>query len=397
MKVKSSIIFGVVLLLAISLGWVGGLFFKSPEDAVLPVAEVPIVSAKIESRTLDYSVTAPAQIQQSTPVSVYLKAPEGREGVVSATPLGVGDQVSWCKPLIEVSGRPLIALEGPVPSYRTLKEGDEGADVRQLQDALKKCGLYKGSLNGIFGPATATAVKQLYKQNNYVAPTSDVEVEQNQTTKSPAATSEESATQTTGTNKTLVKQIVTIPVGELEYFTATGTVSKIQALGSRLNEEPGLQFSNLQYYVLAQFAPVDRLLLEEGMDAQINIGSINIPVKLPAIANEPVQDTANNNALSYPALIPIDATQYGIDSAMLSAQVKVIVTVGADEVYPLVVPVTAVYEDSATGSYILKIVDKTDKSFSKVPVSVVASQGGYVAISTSEDELTVGDGVKLGG
>ena len=49
----------------------------------------------------------------------------------------------------------------PVPASVTLvKRGDKGAKVREIQDILKAGGLYKGEIDGDFGPKTEAAVKE---------------------------------------------------------------------------------------------------------------------------------------------------------------------------------------------------------------------------------------------
>ena len=52
----------------------------------------------------------------------------------------IGDEVLEGTRLIEVSGRPVFALQGDVPVYRTLTPGMAGADVAQMQVALARLG-----------------------------------------------------------------------------------------------------------------------------------------------------------------------------------------------------------------------------------------------------------------
>lgn len=51
----------------------------------------------------------------------------------------------------------------PPSTYRTLKEGSTGDDVRALQQKLKDLGIYTGSVTGNFGSLTATAVRAFQK------------------------------------------------------------------------------------------------------------------------------------------------------------------------------------------------------------------------------------------
>ena len=50
-------------------------------------------------------------------------------------------------------------------SYKTLKTGSRGDDVKKMQTALKEKGYYSGKLDGIFGKGTLSAVKAFQKDN----------------------------------------------------------------------------------------------------------------------------------------------------------------------------------------------------------------------------------------
>lgn len=50
--------------------------------------------------------------------------------------------------------------------YQTLSEGDKGAAVRKLQQALKNKGYYSGSVDGSFGSGTVQAVMAFQQRNN---------------------------------------------------------------------------------------------------------------------------------------------------------------------------------------------------------------------------------------
>lgn len=51
-------------------------------------------------------------------------------------------------------------------SSKFLKKGDEGSDVRVLQEKLRIAGYYYGNANGIYGPITEEAVKQFQEAYN---------------------------------------------------------------------------------------------------------------------------------------------------------------------------------------------------------------------------------------
>ena len=53
--------------------------------------------------------------------------------------------------------------------YTTLREGDEGASVKKLQQQLKTLGYYSGSVDGKYGSGTVTAVTTFQKLNKITA------------------------------------------------------------------------------------------------------------------------------------------------------------------------------------------------------------------------------------
>ena len=142
---------------------------EEPEDSVITVrveegqlVDTVEFSATLD-RTGDFPVTAPS-------------APEGIEvALASKLPLKTGDEVNAGTVLLEVSGRPMIALPGDVPAYRDLAEGDTGPDVEQLQKALSW--IYGTPTTGTFDSRTASDLKKLYEAKGYEVPTVSEEVE----------------------------------------------------------------------------------------------------------------------------------------------------------------------------------------------------------------------------
>ncbi|MCD0446730.1 hypothetical protein LO763_24225 [Glycomyces sp. A-F 0318] len=141
---------------------------EEPDDSVITVRvdqDQLIDTLEFDAvldRTGDFAVQAPA-------------APEGIEtALASKLPLEVGDEVKAGTVLLEVSGRPMIALEGDVPAYRDLQEGDTGPDVEQLQLALQQ--LYGTPKTGTFDSRTADDLEKLYDHAGYEPPVNTEEV-----------------------------------------------------------------------------------------------------------------------------------------------------------------------------------------------------------------------------
>jgi membrane fusion protein, multidrug efflux system len=71
----------------------------------------------------------------------------------------IGSTVARGEPLFKIDERPVAALYGAVPMYRTLDIGAQGADVHQLQENLAELGYTGFKIDGYYTTATASAVR----------------------------------------------------------------------------------------------------------------------------------------------------------------------------------------------------------------------------------------------
>lgn len=197
----------VVAVVSGAVGITAGLLLKSPEDiAASAAAPTPsLITAEVEERVLVNAVDVDVELvsehtigvgptgqaQQGGPTGQTQqggdrdKAGEGSHtgsasgrnptaDVITGLPVSVGDAVEAGSAVVELSGRPVIALTGTIPPYRDLVPAASGPDVTQLQQALVAQGLLSDSqVDGVYGPATSDAVSQLYSRLGYTAPTTD--------------------------------------------------------------------------------------------------------------------------------------------------------------------------------------------------------------------------------
>lgn len=155
-------------------GWWAGSTVKSPADAAAEHRPPPasLITVPVERRTLTSTVVAQGSVAYTGSAALNLT------GVVATTG-GAGTQLITKAPvagstlnsgdvLMEVSGRPVFVLPGPVPMYRALSTGAKGDDVKQLQKALTdlKIGTVRG---GVFDAVTGNAVKRWYERAGYQA------------------------------------------------------------------------------------------------------------------------------------------------------------------------------------------------------------------------------------
>lgn len=163
-------------------GLAASAFVKSPAQQASetrpPAAS--LLTAPVVSKVLANTVTVRGSVVASGDITVSPQpaASSGGSGgsvsvlLVSKVTAHAGDQIRAGQVLVEVSGRPIIALPGLVPPYRDLKPNMDGDDVSQLQQALiglgYSCG---GDVAGHFGAGTKSALTAFYGHLGYTVPT----------------------------------------------------------------------------------------------------------------------------------------------------------------------------------------------------------------------------------
>jgi hypothetical protein len=145
---------------------------KSPAEIAARTAPpaASLITAPVEQRTLSADVVVRGTVRYGAPQAVTLPASSLKKGsrVLSTAP-AKGAQLNEGDPAMSVSGRPVFVLQGQRPAYRDLIAGVSGDDVRQLQAALNRLGVYHGAVNGTYDQATASAVAAWYLKAGYVA------------------------------------------------------------------------------------------------------------------------------------------------------------------------------------------------------------------------------------
>lgn len=183
---RQKVFLGAAIIAALAAG--GGLaastLIESPaQQAAETKAPKPsVLTASVMKKVLANTITTRGTVGAAGDLTVT-PTPGGGSGsspsggnaslVVSKLYARSGDQIHAGQVLVEVSGRPIIALTGAVPAYRDLKPGMDGPDVAQLQAALSQLGHdCAPDSSGHFGPGTKNALTKLYAQLGYSVPTS---------------------------------------------------------------------------------------------------------------------------------------------------------------------------------------------------------------------------------
>lgn len=166
--------------LALGAGLYAGTQLVSPADAA-DQAEAPdasTITVPVESRVLESAVSARADVTYAGAVDLTveisgLQTPPVVTGLVPE----VGATLAEATAILEVAGRPVIALVGELPMYRSLRPGMSGPDVAQLEATLDRLGFDPGEIDDEYTSATGAAVAELYEKVGYEAPEPDPEVD----------------------------------------------------------------------------------------------------------------------------------------------------------------------------------------------------------------------------
>lgn len=178
---KQTIWIGAVVALtaATFAGWEIGRRVQSPQQAASEAAP-PFpswVTATVERRVLSQTVISRGDVRPQVSANAGVPLSVEGEPVVTGISVAAGDQVAEGQRLIEVSGRPIFALTGSVPVYRSLRPGMSGADVAQLQEALMRLGCANTDERGVYGESTKQCVAAFYAEAGYApVPSSTTEL-----------------------------------------------------------------------------------------------------------------------------------------------------------------------------------------------------------------------------
>ena len=162
---------GILVAVAI-VAWVGGSRIKSARQVAAEAAE-PTPTALLETvryARLTDTIVLTGTVAAARPAEIHAPhVPGVLRQIFTRAPSAVGDQVFEGDLLFEVSGRPVFALVGRIPLYRSISIGLAGGDVTQLQAALARLGYQTGD-RGVFGRHDADALARFYRDRGYDPP-----------------------------------------------------------------------------------------------------------------------------------------------------------------------------------------------------------------------------------
>jgi peptidoglycan hydrolase-like protein with peptidoglycan-binding domain len=142
---------------------------ESAARARPPAAEP--VTVPVERRVIESRVVTRGDTSFDGAVEVVLPTGDlGAAAVVTGRVPESGATIEETGVLLEVVGRPVIALSGALPMYRSLRPGLRGPDVVQLEEVLARLGLDPGKVDDRYDSATGKAVAELFRRAGYEPP-----------------------------------------------------------------------------------------------------------------------------------------------------------------------------------------------------------------------------------
>lgn len=379
-RLRSLLVVVLGSLLFAAAGYGAALVLAPPRGDSGPPPEAAPVTAEVERRRLDSTLVVRGDAAFASPEELVVRV--GVElPVVTGTPLRVGDSVASGDVVVEVAGRPVIALPGRLPPYRDLHVGDVGPDVAQLEVALAALGLDVGTVDDELTEATARAVADLYDRVDHTPP-AEVDAAPGAAEAAPDP-ADDGAVEGAADGP----PAVVLPMSEVTFATSLPRrVDRAPArVGGPLPEQTFL-LSDSDLVVSVDLTAADADLLRAGMRARVTVpGGRALRGRLGPVRRT---GTGARTTVRLPTLSP------GRTRAVRGANVKVSVPLGSSGGPVLVVPLAALSTDAA-GTVRVVRVDDGDTEAVEVVVGLAAD--GYAEVTPRDaDELAEGDDVVVG-
>jgi HlyD family secretion protein len=426
---RRALVVGTIVAMASSgVSWWLGANVRSPRQAAAEAAPPPAspITARVEYRTLSERLVLRGTVRVRQEREVEVGEPAGQaRAIVTRTPLRVGAAVAEGSLLIEVSGRPVIALRGDIPMYRDLHRGMRGDDVAQLQAALDRLGFPPYEYNGYFGRGTATAVRRLYRFIGYEPATIPPQDTGSPATEDPPAVAPEASvegqggqvgasTMSTRTTRPPPRVDVLVPYSEVVFLRRLP--ARITAVPASVGDKPegaAVKLATGGPIVEAELGLDEQDLVQVGdrveLEAELvgrrftgrverivgrpGAGKAATGAASPTQGDQPSDRTDRDGPAEGGAVVWITAGT-GIGSSLLGQDVRATIRTTSTRGKKLVVPLAAVWATADGGSHVTRLTGSNGEE--QVDVEPALSAEGFVALRVVRGRLRAGDLVVVG-
>ncbi|WP_433355403.1 peptidoglycan-binding protein [Micromonospora saelicesensis] len=410
-------------------GWI-----RSPQERMAETAApgLTMLTAAVEQRVLKETVVMRGQVGAATTVEVT-PAPRGEgRAVMTGVRVRPGDEFGAGSVLLEIAGRPLIAMPGAVPAYRDLRPGSKGKDVVQLQRALASLGHRSSDRSGEFGQGTKAALVEFYERIGYdVATTGDddakelaaaaVAVRAAERTRSEAVELRDRLRRADRSGATVNADAMREAERAVRYAEEDLTQTKVAR--AELESRSGAILPMSEVVFLSSFpARMEKLTGSVGQEVKaplvtLSAGALIVRAKLnPAQrklvdADMPVTVSSELTGESYPGRVATIGelrqddggarsheltvrTSQRLSAKLAGADMRLTIEAASTKEEVLVVPVSALYA-SADGQVAVQR-QLLDGGSQRIPVVPGMTGNGYVAVQSTDGTLKSGDQVSVG-
>ena len=362
--------------------WVAAEQIRSPAEEAArtaPPQASPILVPVVE-QVLSTRVVTRGTAHYGSPRELRVTPSALKDGVAVVTRLvSAGTVVSSGEVVATISGRPVFVLEGRQPSYRDLGPGMTGADVGQLERALRRIGLPTGRVDGVYDAATEAAVSALYRRHGFeplVATDAQVAA-----ARPPEAALVPGAQGWGG---------VQLPADEVVFVAhAPLRVTELKAGVGGSPDRPLATVTDSDVVVDGFVRVEQSARLHRGAKVLVEEPALGIDTvgRVRSVAPRPGTNGADGFHVFFQVAVPRPP------SALVGASVRLTVPIRSTQSARLTVPVSAVSQGADGGARVQRSVQG---KLEFVPVETGFSADGYVSVVPTEGTLAPGDRVVVG-
>ena len=286
----------------------------------------------------------------------------GASGVVTNLAFAAGKAPTTLAHLVSLSGTPLYAFVSSSPLYETLStglsSGDQVTNVEVLQRALTSAGYYSGSIDGVFGTTTQTALEDW-----------------------------QAARGLSETGEVTTAQFVWVPKGAvIESWNVT--------IGGNVRNGGALATIEFPRDLIAQ-APVpqaDISSLKVGQKAVLTIDGVTsdpFSATITSIANQPSSSSSTGSSSSSSSTVDytVDLAPHGLPSLAKSGMTGSLTVTIASRSNVLLVPTSAV-SGSSSASFV-RVMTNGTPTYRQVTTGMTTSSLTQITSGLTAGEVVV--------